>query len=275
MLKQRVVTAMLLLPAVVWLVFFADSHWFSVSFGIIIVLSAWEWSRFAGFEKLIARAACCGVVALLLVCLGLWLTPLMAHALIAFAVIWWLVIATLIIFYQLQNVPPSVSRLFSLASGLVVLVTAWLSLILLHDQGSTTGRVLVMILLLMIWAADIGAYFAGKRWGRTPLASHISPKKTREGALAGLGAAAIVALVYADHSTMQGDDIIIFLLISIITVMISIVGDLFESLLKRSANLKDSGGLLPGHGGIMDRIDSLTAAAPVFLAGLWWSGLAG
>lgn len=275
MLKQRVLTALILLPLVVWLVFFADSRWFIVAFALIILLATWEWSRFAGFESPVARTICCGVMGSLLYGAAVFLPPMLRDVLILFAVVWWIGITALIIRFQLRQQPPSTGRGFSLASGVVVLVTAWLALISLHDQGSTQGRIQVMILLLLIWAADIGAYFGGKQWGQTPLASQISPKKTREGALAGLGAAMVVALVYADQSGMQGNDIIMFLMVSVVTVMISIVGDLFESLLKRSANLKDSGGLLPGHGGIMDRIDSLTAAGPVYLAGLWWIGLAG
>ena len=156
---------------------------------------------------------------------------------------------------------------------MLVLVPAWLSLVLLHDQGSAEGRRLVMLLLVLIWAADIAAYFTGKRWGKTALANRISPGKTWQGAYGGIVASMAIALGFTLVSNMQQYEIITLILLGLITVPVSIIGDLFESLMKRAANLKDSGSLLPGHGGILDRIDSLTAAGPVFLAGVWLSGL--
>lgn len=275
MLKQRIITALVLLPLVVWLNFFAASQWFVWILGLIIIMAAWEWSRFAGFEKPAARIACCLVMFAMLLTVAKFLPTGVIQLLIAGAASGWFVIAALIVFIQRRANEPSVPRSFSLLSGVIVLVSAWLALVQLHDEGSHMGRTLVMLLLLMIWAADIAAYFAGRQWGRTPLAERVSPKKTREGALAGIMAATLVAMGYAILWGLQGGDIIIFLLISLMTAMISIIGDLFESLLKRSARLKDSGGLLPGHGGVMDRIDSLTAAGPVFYSGLWLSGLAG
>jgi phosphatidate cytidylyltransferase len=151
------------------------------------------------------------------------------------------------------------------AAGLVVLVASWVALMGLRDEF---GPGYVLFLFLLIWVADIGAYFAGRRWGRRKLASIISPGKTWEGAL-GAGTAALAlalagAVVLDWGSRWPG-----FVAICMVTVGFSIAGDLFESMMKRQRGLKDSGSLLPGHGGVLDRVDSLTAAAPVFLLGLY------
>ena len=142
-----------------------------------------------------------------------------------------------------------------------------MALLALHD-GAALGPGYVVFLFMLVWIADSGAYFAGRRWGRTKLASHVSPGKTREGVYgaltAALGFAVIGALVLGLGVTQWP----LFILICMVTVIFSIIGDLFESMLKRQRGIKDSGSLLPGHGGILDRVDSMTAAAPVFVLGL-------
>jgi phosphatidate cytidylyltransferase len=125
----------------------------------------------------------------------------------------------------------------------------------------------VLFLFLLIWVADIGAYFAGRRWGRRKLALAISPGKTWEGAV-GAGAAALAFALAGAAALGLGSRWPGFVAICMVTVGFSIAGDLFESMMKRQRGLKDSGSLLPGHGGVLDRVDSLTAAAPVFLLGL-------
>ena len=140
----------------------------------------------------------------------------------------------------------------------------WAGLILLK-VFIAGGAALLLYLLLMVWAADTAAYFAGKSWGRRPLASRISPAKTQEGALAGLIAAIVIGLGYVIVTDRAWGEAWVFVLLSLITATVSIFGDLMESLLKRAAQVKDSGTLLPGHGGLLDRIDSLAAASPVFV----------
>ena len=152
--------------------------------------------------------------------------------------------------------------------GLVVLIPAWLSLILLHERRPD-GVGLVVFLLVLVWIADSSAYFAGRHWGRNKLCPEISPGKTREGVYGAMSATVLFAFAYAIITKMQAIETLIFLVICLATVTISVIGDLTVSLIKRKVRLKDSGSLLPGHGGIMDRIDSLTAAGPVFLAGMW------
>ncbi|MGB4876542.1 MAG: phosphatidate cytidylyltransferase, partial [Candidatus Competibacter sp.] len=144
----------------------------------------------------------------------------------------------------------------------------WAALMALRaDYGPRS----VVFLLLLVWAADIGAYFAGRRWGRRKLAPAISPGKTWEGALGGGLATLVLALVGAAFLKV-GASGFGFVAVCLITMGFSIAGDLFESMMKRQSGLKDSGSLLPGHGGVLDRVDSLSAAAPVFLLGLYGIG---
>jgi phosphatidate cytidylyltransferase len=148
----------------------------------------------------------------------------------------------------------------------VVLLPTWTSLVALHARAPD-GRWWLLFLLVLVWIADTAAFFVGRRWGRRRLASVVSPGKSWEGVLAGLAGGIAAGAVFGLYRDMQGVEMLVFLLICGGTVAASVVGDLMESMMKRSANLKDSGNLLPGHGGVLDRIDSLTAAAPVFLAG--------
>jgi phosphatidate cytidylyltransferase len=162
-------------------------------------------------------------------------------------------------------------RSASALSGLLVLVPTGVALVALHRSGEA-GPGLVLLLLVLVWAADSGAYFAGKRWGRRKLAPTVSPGKTVEGVCGGLTLAMVAAIsgwyVLQPGTLALGPAIAI----SLATVVFSIVGDLYESMLKRQHSVKDSGTLLPGHGGMLDRIDSLTAASPVFALGVLGAG---
>ena len=151
--------------------------------------------------------------------------------------------------------------------GLCILLPAPIALLMLHGD-ERYGWQWVIFLLVLIWAADTGAYFAGRRWGRIKLADKISPGKTWEGVTGALLMSLSLTLVYALFHSMSFMILLLFMLLCGLTVMASIMGDLLESLFKRQAGVKDSSQLLPGHGGILDRIDSLTAAAPIFVIGM-------
>jgi phosphatidate cytidylyltransferase len=154
-------------------------------------------------------------------------------------------------------------------AGLWALVPTWLALARLYDQDMR-GRELVVFVLLLAWAADIGAYFVGRRFGRFRLAPVVSPNKTWEGVLGGLAAGFLVALA---GRAWFGLPTTAFLSLCVAAVLVSVVGDLLESMFKRQRGLKDSGSLLPGHGGMLDRIDSLTSSVPLLALGLGWMGL--
>ncbi|MBT8079324.1 MAG: phosphatidate cytidylyltransferase, partial [Gammaproteobacteria bacterium] len=162
--------------------------------------------------------------------------------------------------------PTAVPRTLRWLCGFLVIVPAWLALDWLYRLNS----LYLLLVLTVVWAADIGAYFSGKRFGRLKLAPQISPGKTWEGVLGGL--IAVTALTAA-HSLWSGIGLITLIPLCLAVGIISIVGDLTVSIFKRSAGVKDSGSLFPGHGGVLDRADSITAAAPLFALGLGWIGV--
>lgn len=226
-------------------------------FAVLLMVGAWEWSGFAAWPDRAMRTGYCLVIAL--ICALAWRFPALLpwRAVCYAAVGWWLVAALWII-----AVPGLPARRIAPLAGVLVLVPTFLSLSRILTGA---GRGYVFLLLLLIWAADIGAYFAGRAFGRHPLAPLVSPKKTWEGALGGFVASFAVAAVAIYALPLPPAA---FVLLTAGTVAVSIVGDLTESLFKRGAGLKDSGSILPGHGGVLDRIDSLTAAAPLFALGL-------
>ena len=170
--------------------------------------------------------------------------------------------------YQPGNFRILDHKLINAVIGILILAPAWLSLVILHTSHSD-GISQLLFLLILIWIADSAAYFSGRRWGKTKLANKVSPGKTWEGIFGAIFAILVFCYAYSRFMDMQGSEILLFLLLGIITVSGSVLGDLIESLMKRHSGIKDSGTLLPGHGGVMDRIDSLTAAGPIFVAGLW------
>ena len=262
MLRQRVITALALGAIALAAVFFLPHDAMMGLLTLLVIAGAWEWSAFPGFTHYSARL---GYVAL--ITLGVAVTWAFSHsganldAVLYTAVAWWLVALAWIIIF-----PGAVSGASAGVAGLFVLIPAWLALVRLHEQGPG----LMLFLLLLVVAADIGAYFAGRQFGRNKLAPRVSPGKTWEGVIGGVLGAAIVAAVGV---TFFDVPLAPFIGLSLVTVLASVVGDLTESLFKRHAGVKDSGSLLPGHGGVLDRVDSVTAAAPIFLVGLERLGL--
>lgn len=232
-------------------------------------MAAWEWAAMCGYKTALSRAL---YAALMLVCLTVCFlfmdNTYLSAMIIAVALIWWPCAMVLVISYKQDAISVLDSRILKAGIGVLVLVPAWLSLMLLH-AAEPDGVFFVIFLLILIWSADTAAYFSGRRWGKHKLSSTVSPGKSWEGVIGALFAAGLLSMLVAVSTNMQGIEILIFLAICLITVLASVLGDLFESMIKRYGKLKDSGSLLPGHGGVMDRLDSLTAAGPVFLTGFW------
>jgi len=263
MLRQRVLTGLVLvavllgvmrgLPpiATVWLI------------TVLVLIGAWEWAAFLGRGSPQARAVFTMVVAAALVaCLYFYFyvsSTQFVHAVLAVALVWWL-----IAFLWVCLVPARVPPLAAGLAGLLALVPCWLALFYVTYETQSTDWVLFR--LALVWAADTGAFFAGRWLGRVPLAPRVSPKKTWEGVFGGMVVSALVAWLAANF--LFTVDVWQFVLTCVAVVALSIVGDLTESMLKRAVGLKDSGNVFPGHGGMLDRIDSVTAAAPALVFAL-------
>ncbi|WP_028239543.1 phosphatidate cytidylyltransferase [Stutzerimonas azotifigens] len=269
MLKQRIITAAVLLPIAVIGFFLLKGVAFALFFGLVVCLGAWEWARLAGFESPSVRVGYAVAIGLALALLAA--LPALASVVLAAGVVWWAAATCLVLTY------PNSSRYWggpvgSLALGALVLLPAWQALVLLKQWPQ--GNWLILSVMMLVWIADIGAYFAGRRFGRRKLAPMVSPGKSWEGLVGGLAASLVVTLVVGLSRGWAVAELAQALVIALLTVLISVVGDLTESMFKRKAGIKDSSQLLPGHGGILDRIDSLTAAIPVFAVLLWLAGWA-
>lgn len=266
--SARVATGIALIVLVVVVNFLPQALFFAC-IGIVALLGAREWAHLCDLGHPRHQALYVAVIGMLGVAVwaggGELALPL---ALIAASL--WLAALAAVAGTQAGRFDFARWPRLRLACGVPVLVPAWSSLAHLHLGPN--GPWQVLFLLVLIWAADIAAYFAGHRWGRRKLCPAVSPGKSMEGALAGLAAALVLGLLLAALRNLPPPAMVRFTLLAVAVAAVSIVGDLFESMLKRSANMKDSGTLLPGHGGVLDRIDSLTAAAPVYVVGLHLAG---
>lgn len=264
MLKQRIITAIVLALGMIALVLILPTTGFGLALLIVVLLAAWEWAQLAGLVRSRDRLLYSGAVLVLI--LGAW--PLLDRSgvvsslLVLMAISW--IVAVGWLWRYTQHLDRHDSAVVVAGAGLIALTGPWVALVVLHGQF---GPGYVLFLLLLVATADSGAFFAGRRWGKHKLAPLISPGKTWEGVLGGgvatIGVGLGGAVVFDLSRQWFG-----FVVVCMVTVGFSIVGDLFESMLKRQRGLKDSGSLLPGHGGVLDRVDSLTAAAPLFLLGL-------
>jgi phosphatidate cytidylyltransferase len=272
MLRQRVITALILAPLVISSVLLLPTLYVALLLAVVVLVGSREWARLSGFNRLPQQLLYTLMMLILMCCSYLWLPASWIPAITGFAVLWWCFVLMRIVRFRAEHSPSENSLLKSL-EGVVVLLPAWLALVTLH-QIPNFGPGLMLFVLMLIWSADVGAHFAGHRWGSNKLAPQVSPGKTREGVYGAIASALLCGLVLLWWLDTSGLKSMLILILCLVTMLSSVVGDLFESLLKRQRGMKDSGTLLPGHGGMLDRIDSLTAAAPVFLFGLTLLGRA-
>ncbi|GAB4181644.1 MAG: phosphatidate cytidylyltransferase [Wenzhouxiangellaceae bacterium] len=267
MLKQRLITALVLAPGVIAIIFLLPNPWLQLLLAVILLGGAIELGRLAGLLQTAALGAYLLLTAALM--LALYLHPDWRFSAMVVATALWLPLLLWLSRSGTGTARHGGWRLLKAAAGMVVIVPAWLAL----GDLQRHHPLWLLGLLLVVWAADVGAYAAGKTLGRHKLAPRISPGKTIEGLLGGLLVAALVGWIYAWlNGYAKGHDLLIIGLIIPIT-LVSVGGDLLISLFKRHAGSKDTGQLLPGHGGLMDRIDSLCAAAPFYwLAVALWQG---
>jgi len=270
-MKQRIITGLILLP-LAFCGFFLLHDWaFALFIGAACMLCAFEWAALAGVRNTIWQGVYAALVGLLLAVLyfprylfgansEVWDNS--AVLAILGGLVWWFIALLLVLLYPRSRVLMG-GKILRLLMGLLILLPAWVALIALKDFSDKTN--LIAWLLALIWLADSGAYFVGRRFGKHKLLPAVSPGKSWEGLAGGMLIALLPVLAYGLYLELSFSALGKSLLIAALVVLASILGDLTESLFKREAGVKDSGKLLPGHGGILDRIDSLTAAAPLFV----------
>lgn len=287
MLKERVLSAVVMIILAVVALFWLSPLPFTIGLSAIIVLGMWEWAQFAGFKRPIARA----IVAFVVTCLLIF--PIIAGTsyiqatrfltdettpLLFVGGFWWLIAFVLVVSYPKSADIWAKSVAAKFIFGFCTLIPFLIGTLALrfyqYNLDEHQGTYLLLYVFLLVWGADSGAYFAGRAFGKHKLAPKVSPGKSWEGAIGGVITSAIIAVIFLnltpDNVFGRELNTSAFIVLSVITVAVSILGDLSESMFKRQAGIKDSSQLIPGHGGILDRIDSLTAAVPVFAIGFFF-----
>jgi len=280
-LRERVITALVLVVVVSTILFLSGPLAFSGFIAAVSLVAAWEWSNLSGFQQRLSQALYIAAVALGLVASAVYIGILdssgfneqpdreRVQSFVGGACLWWC-----LALLWVQSYPASGNlwgaRWIRAIMGLVVILPTWVAMSYLKWLPGGSGWIVLIVALVA--AADVGAYFSGRRWGKKKLAPNVSPGKSWAGFFGGSAAVALLAIVvsfFFDWSFMQQ---LAFLVVALITSVASVLGDLLESMVKRHRGIKDSSQLLPGHGGVLDRIDSLTAAAPVFTLALILAG---
>lgn len=269
MLKQRIYTGIILAALFLLMTFALETHHVAICLFVVVMLASFEWCKLACL-KLAERGLFIAIVAV-----GCALTYFYDNVLdldrwlLWVSLLWWSGISVVVLRYKQTEVDHSdwVVRLSKAMMGVIVLVPAFWALVRLHNYGSY-GVLFFLYAFFLVWFADVGAYFVGKRFGKHKLLPQVSPGKTIEGFAGGLLAVFLLAVGFGLYLELSTKAFIVFVLLSVCIGLFSVFGDLFESLMKRQAGLKDSGRILPGHGGVLDRIDSVLAAAPLLLLSL-------
>jgi len=274
MTRTRLLAALVMAPVAIAAILLLPTPWMMVLAALIFLAGLWEWFDLAEIEDTLARSVLL-VAHLAMMVAIVWASrsattgPTLALFQLAsvIGVIWWLLALMWLGRYQFASDHDTHARVFKLAAGALAVIPAWCALAWIHAEDPNGHRWLLTA-LGVVWAADTGAYFVGRKFGRHKLSPRVSPNKTIEGLAGGViagvlvGVAAAYFLAHALPSQLPA-----VALVALVAVLFSVIGDLFESLLKRHAGTKDSGNLIPGHGGILDRIDGVLAALPVFALG--------
>ncbi len=266
MLKTRVYTSLVMVSLIAAVLFFLPP-WCGIGLlAFILLMGAWEWAAFADCRSIGARSGYVLATIVFAYATAKGLSIGNVPQLLWVAVGWWVIAGI-----RLVYAPARVSKSMTLVAGWLTLLPALAAVVRLFiGTHRLSGAILFLILVGLVAAADIGAYFAGRQFGRLKLAPQVSPGKTWEGVI---GGALLVTLVAYGVAVVFEFPRVSFVGLAGVVFVASVVGDLTESLFKRGAGLKDSGFVLPGHGGILDRLDSLTAAAPFYVLGLGWMGI--
>ncbi len=274
MLKYRIITALILIPIVIAALFLLPPLGFAIVTLAVCMLAAWEWGQLSGFSSRSQRVWLAILCGFLLVAMMLSLPayrqsvhlPQVTMTLWA-SLVWWIAAFLMVIFYPASATLWRNSRVLRLVFGLLTIVPFFWGMVALRQYGYAenhhTGAWWLLYVMLLVWGADSGAFLFGKLFGKHKLAPKVSPGKTWEGLIGGLVTSALISWLFGRYVPLNVVPATL-LMCSVVAALASVLGDLTESMFKREAGIKDSGNLIPGHGGILDRIDSLTAAVPVF-----------
>jgi phosphatidate cytidylyltransferase len=274
MLKSRVLTAVILIPLVLLAMFKLSNAYFTLLTGAIFVLASWEWARLIGLKTKFSQGIYISlIIGMMFIAVKLVVPNYNLLLLIlGLAFIVWLMMFYYVLGYAGMTYPKLSFKVRHGLMGILIIIIPFIAIVVLHNDDKY-GPGYLLGLVVLLWVADSAAYFSGKKWGKTKLAMRVSPGKSWEGVWGALIASSIytvLVIIRDGFPTVQAFAIVI---LSMATVLFSILGDLLESRYKREADRKDSSNILPGHGGILDRIDSLTAAAPIFLLCLMVMGI--
>lgn len=265
MLKHRVLTLLVLVPLLLLAIWYLPMPWFGFLIGSVMVRAAWEWSALARIKNCCFRALY--LISALLILIGTYYLPIFWVSIISSVV--WLWAAAAVICYAKGFLPLGFQyNVTKIVVSFFVLTSFWMAGVTLREDIGGPGWLLFG--LVLVWAMDIGAYAAGRWWGKRALIARVSPNKTWEGLWGGIFLTLAVAVIVSFIFHQPFFRLILISLLALVTAIFAIIGDLFESMLKRQAGVKDTGKLLPGHGGILDCIDSILAALPIFLLGSLW-----
>ncbi|UYB53759.1 phosphatidate cytidylyltransferase [Xanthomonas sp. AM6] len=268
MTRTRVIAALIMAPLAICAILLLPTQWLAALAALIFLVGLWEWLKLAEVDDTLPRTILL-VLNLLLMVLLVWAS---AGSLVLFqlttlvGVGWWCVALLWLRFFQFGSDHATYARVFKLAAGTLAIVPAWSALGLIH-ASEPNGHRWLLTALVTVWAADSGAYFAGRQFGKHKLAPRISPNKTVEGLIGGLLAGLACAAGFGWLAGVTVPQLPGLLIVAAVSVLASVVGDLFESLLKRHVGAKDSGNVIPGHGGVLDRVDGVLAALPIFALG--------
>ena len=278
MLKQRIITALVLAPLALVAILFLPIEAFKYVVAGVMMVGAYEWANMSGITERIVKSSFMvfiGIIFAIIIALvdaeNIWVQGELNglyFVILQIAALWWFVSLFMIVAYPRYSNFWKNSKVIRATFGVLTLVPTWVAIVSLrtslYDVDPFYGASLLFYVLGIVWAADIGAFFVGVKFGKHKLRPNVSPGKTLEGLFGGVMASLAIIAFAALHYHVEPSRIWLHLVIGGLTVGVSALGDLNESMFKRCAGIKDSGKILPGHGGIMDRIDSLTAAFPVF-----------
>ncbi|URJ24186.1 phosphatidate cytidylyltransferase [Blochmannia endosymbiont of Camponotus sp.] len=278
MLKTRLISTFILIPITILMVFLLPIIPFSIAVSIICLISAWEWGKMHHFSDYIHRIWICAIFGSLCITMIVIISKsylysnnwhIFWYIFGSISIVWWVLAFSLILSYPDSAIFWKNSNVLRFFFGILTILPFFWGILTLrqfhHINDNIVGTWCLLHIVILIWINDSSAYFIGKTLGRRKLLENVSPKKTWEGFIGGILISTGISWLFSKYMPIKVIHPSLIFIYSIIAIIVSTIGDLTESMFKREAGIKDSGSFIPGHGGILDRIDSLFAAVPIFV----------